>query len=145
MLKIYLSGEVHSDWRERIIDQIKAENLAVSVLCPVTNHEASDGVGEQILGAEDTAFWRDHKSAKINGIRTRLLINQADVVVVKFGEKYRQWNAAFDVGYATAMGKSIIVIHPKEFTHALKEIDAVAHAVTESENNVTELLKYIIQ
>jgi len=145
MLKIYLSGEVHSDWRERIIDQIKAEDLPVSVLCPVTNHEASDQVGEQVLGAEDSAFWRDHKSAKINGIRTRLLIDQADIVIVKFGEKYRQWNAAFDAGYATAKGKSIIVIHPEEFTHALKEVDAVAHAVTDSENDVIGLLKYIIQ
>lgn len=97
------------------------------------------------MGVEVSDFWGDHKSAKINGIRTRLLIDKADVVVVKFGEKYRQWNAAFDVGYASAKGKSIIVIHPKEYTHALKEVDAVAHVVTDSENNVIELLKYIIQ
>ena len=145
MLKVYLSGEVHSDWRESIIDQIKADNLPIRILKPIADHEASDQVGEKILGPEESGFWKDHKSAKINGIRTRLLIDQADVVVVKFGEKYRQWNAAFDVGYATAKGKSIVVIHPQEFTHALKEIDAVASAVTHSEINVVEILKYIVQ
>lgn len=145
MLNVYLSGEIHSDWREKIVDQINAENLQVNILTPITNHGDSDAVGEKILGEEASPFWKDHKAAKINGIRTRILIDQADVVIVKFGEKFKQWNAAFDAGYATAKGKPIIVIHPKEFTHALKEVDAVAHAVTDSENSVVEILKYITQ
>ena len=64
-------------------------------------------------------------------------------MVVKFGEKYRQWNAAFDAGYAAAKGKDLIVIHPPEFTHALKEVDASATAVAETSGQVVEILKYI--
>ena len=56
------------------------------------------------LGEESEAFWRDHKGAGVNAIRTQTLIRDADVVVVRFGDKYRQWNAAFDAGYAAAMG-----------------------------------------
>ena len=138
--KVYLSGEIHSDWREQIANRIKAENLPLNVLKPITDHAASDEVGEKILGPEDSPFWKDHKAAKINGIRTRLLIEDADIVIIKFGEKYRQWNAAFDAGYAAAKGKPIIVIHPEEFTHALKEVDSIAHAVTDNEDAVVEIL-----
>jgi YtoQ family protein len=113
------------------------------VLGPITDHDASDNVGIDILGSEDQAFWKDHKAAKINSIRIRLGIEQADVVVVKFGEKYRQWNAAFDAGYAAAKGKALIVIHPPDFTHALKEIDAAALAVAETSEQVVDILTYV--
>ncbi|HEX9924840.1 MAG TPA: YtoQ family protein [Anaerolineae bacterium] len=142
-LKVYLSGEIHSDWREQITQGIEANHLPIEMLGPVTNHDASDNVGVEVLGSEDKLFWKDHKAAKINSIRFRLGIEQADVVVVKFGEKYRQWNAAFDAGYAVAKGKALIVIHPPDFTHALKEVDATALVVAETSEQVIDILTYV--
>lgn len=141
---VYLSGEIHSDWREEIESGIEKENLPVNVSAPVTDHPASDNVGVDILGKEKEDFWKDHKGGKINAIRTRTLIEKADIVVVKFGEKYRQWNAAFDAGYAAALGKKLIVIHPEEHTHALKEVDAAALAVAQNADQVVEILKYVM-
>jgi len=140
---VYLSGEIHSNWRDEIKEGAERENLPVSMSAPVTDHPASDGVGVNILGEEKLDFWKDHKGAKINAMRTRTLIENADIVVVKFGEKYRQWNAAFDAGYAAALGKRLIVMHPEEFTHALKEVDAAAMAVAEYSSQVIDILKYI--
>jgi len=140
---VYLAGEIHSDWRGEIEKGVVDENLPVEILAPVTDHPASDNVGVDILGEETSDFWKDHKGGKINAIRTRILIEQSDIVVVKFGEKYRQWNAAFDAGYASAMGKKLIVIHPEEHTHALKEVDAEALAVCQSPQQVIEILKYV--
>lgn len=138
---VYLSGEIHSDWREQIINGV--QDLPVEVLTPVVTHDASDNVGVEILGAEDKPFWKDHKAAKINSTRIKTAIEKADIVVVKFGEKYRQWNAAFEAGYAVAKGKSLITIHPPEFTHALKEVDASAVAVAETAAQVVDILTYI--
>ncbi|KZY28730.1 hypothetical protein A3752_07985 [Oleiphilus sp. HI0081] len=142
---IYLSGEIHSDWRERIVAGLASNGLDVDVYSPVTNHEASDEVGVRILGEEDNNFWKDHKAAKINALRTMTLIEKSDIVVVRFGEKYKQWNAAFDAGIAIGQGKPIIVMHAPELTHPLKEIDGAAMAVTETPEQVVEILKYINQ
>jgi len=141
-LTVYLAGEIHSDWRREIMEGAEKEGLPVEFLSPVTDHPASDDVGVDILGPEENPFWKDHKGAGINAIRTRTALEQADVVVVKFGEKYRQWNAAFDAGYAAALGTPLIVIHPEEFNHALKEVDSAATAVCESSTQVVEILKY---
>ena len=141
---VYLSGEIHSDWREKIAQGIKDKGLNVNLSSPVTNHEASDDCGDKILGAEAEAFWKDHKAAKINAIRIRKHIEEADVVVVRFGNKYKQWNAAFDAGYAAALGKSIITLHDAELTHALKEVDGAALAVCETPEQVVEILNYSI-
>jgi YtoQ family protein len=140
-LNVYLSGEIHSEWRAEIMQG--AADLPIRFSNPVTDHDASDNVGVQVLGAEDQPFWKDHKAAKINAIRIRTAIQSADVVVVKFGEKYRQWNAAFDAGFAAALGKPLIVIHPPDFTHALKEVDAAALAVAETSAQVVDILTYI--
>ena len=140
---VYLSGEIHSDWRDEIESQAGSKNLPVQFTAPVTDHSASDNVGVEILGDEEKSFWKDHKGASINAIRTRTLIENADIVVVRFGEKYRQWNAAFDAGYASALGKKLIIMHPEEHTHALKEVDAAALAVTESPEQVVRILEYI--
>ncbi len=142
--KLYLSGEIHTDWRERIASGLEAAELPVTLLGPVTNHEASDECGVKILGAEDKPFWTDHKGAKVNAIRTRTLIEKADVVVVRFGDKYRQWNAAFDAGYAAALGKPIITLHDEALTHALKEVDAAALATCEQPEQVVDILQYVI-
>lgn len=141
---VYLSGEIHSDWRERIADGIKAANLPIELTGPVTDHDRSDACGVDILGAEDKAFWADHKGAKMNALRTRTLIEEADIVVVRFGDKFRQWNAAFDAGYAAALGTSIITLHDADLTHPLKEVDAVALAVTETPQQVVRALKYTL-
>ena len=141
---IYLSGEIHSDWRERIEQGAKTAGLAMEFVAPVTDHARSDDCGVEILGAEEKHFWHDHKGAKINAIRTRSLIEKADVVVVRFGDKYRQWNAAFDAGFASALGKPIITLHDNDLTHALKEVDAAAQAVCQTPEQVVEILKYVI-
>ena len=145
MLNVYLSGEIHSDWRQEIIKLCKKENLNISFSSPVTNHEASDNCGVEILGHEEKNFWKDNKGANINSVKTRKSIKDCDIVVVKFGEKYRQWNAAFDAGYAAALNKSIIVIHNNEHQHALKEVDAAAAAVAKDQNQVVRILKYILE
>ncbi|WP_127559528.1 YtoQ family protein [Nioella ostreopsis] len=142
MLKVYLSGEIHTDWREQII--AGAEGLDVVFSAPVTDHDASDDCGVAIMGAEADKFWHDHKGAKLNAIRTRRGIEQADVVVVRFGEKYKQWNAAFDAGYAAALGKSVIVLSMPEHQHALKEVHAAALAVTSEPRQVVEILRYVL-
>lgn len=145
MLKVYLSGEIHSDWRQEIINLCNKEKLNISFSSPITNHEASDNCGVEILGDENSNFWKDHKGANINSIRTRKSIKDCDIVVVKFGDKYRQWNAAFDAGFAAALNKSIIVIHNDEHQHALKEVDAAASAVAKDQNQVVRILKYILE
>tara|TARA_B100001250_G_scaffold406233_1_gene424934 strand:- start:340 stop:789 length:450 start_codon:yes stop_codon:yes gene_type:complete len=145
MLSVYLSGEIHSDWRQEIINLCNKEKLNISFSSPITNHEASDNCGVDILGHEEKKFWKDHKGANINSIKTRKSIKDCDIVVVKFGEKYRQWNAAFDAGYATALNKSIIVIHNEEHQHALKEVDAAAAAVAKDQHQVVRILKYILE
>jgi YtoQ family protein len=141
---VYLSGEVHTDWREVIKAGSEKAGLPVRFLSPVTDHDASDNCGVDILGGESGAFWKDHKGASVNAIRTRTLIEKADVVVVRFGEKYKQWNAAFDAGYAAALGKAIITLHGPANGHALKEVDAAAMAVAEEPEQVVRLLNYAI-
>ena len=128
MLNIYLAGEIHSDWRDEIIQLTKKNDLNVNFSSPVTDHDASDNCGVEILGNEETQFWKDNKGAKLNAIRTRKEIENSDIVIVKFGEKYKQWNTAFDAGYAAALNKSLIIIHSDEHQHALKEVDAAALA-----------------
>ena len=143
MLNIYLSGEIHTDWREEIINLCKNENLNISFSSPITNHEASDNCGVEILGQEEKNFWKDSKGANINSIKTRKAIKDADIVIVKFGEKYKQWNAAFDAGYSAAKGKSLIIMHDDDHQHALKEIDATALAVVQNNQQLIEVLKYV--
>ena len=144
MLKVYLSGEIHTDWREEIINLCEKDKLAVEFSSPVTDHDSSDNCGVKILGSEENNFWKDNKGAKINSIRTKKAIESCDVVIVKFGEKYKQWNAAFDAGYASALKKSIIVIHGEEHQHPLKEVDAAAVAVANNQEQVFKILKYIL-
>lgn len=142
---VYLAGEIHSDWRSELAEVVRSSDLPVDLVGPVTDHAASDNCGVEILGAEDDPFWHDRKGAGVNAIRTRTLIQRSDVVVVRFGEKYRQWNAAFDAGIAIALNKPLIVVHPDEFQHALKEIDGAACAVAQSTAQVGEILRYVTQ
>ena len=140
---VYLSGEIHTDWRDKIKAAIKEQNLPITVMTPNTDHGSSDDCGINILGAEENNYWKDHKAAKINSMRHITAIQRADIVVVRFGDKYRQWNAAFDAGMAAALGKSLIVEHAEELTHPLKEIDAAAQATAKNTEEVIEILKYL--
>ena len=141
-MRVYLSGEIHTDWREQITDG--AKGLDVTFNGPVTNHGASDDCGVAILGAEPDKFWHDRKGAQMNAIRTRKGIADADVVVVRFGDQYKQWNAAFDAGYAAALGKSLIILHGPDHAHALKEVDAAALAVATEPAQVVDILRYVL-
>ena len=142
-LTVYLSGEIHTDWREQIITGAQALNLPVTFTSAVTDQDASDAAGD-VLGAEDTPFWRDHKSSRVNGIRTKTLIEQADLVVVRFGEQYKQWNAAFDAGYCAALGKPYITLHDDSIIHPLKEVDAAAMAWAQTPQQVVAVLRYVV-
>ena len=141
---VYLSGEIHTDWRETIATGVEKAGLPVTLLSPVTDHGASDDCGVAILGAEGDDFWKDHKGAKVNAIRTRSMIERSDMVVVRFGEKYKQWNAAFDAGFAAALGKPLITLHDPDLTHPLKEVDGAALAVAQTPEQVVKLLIYVI-
>lgn len=142
---VYLAGEIHSDWREQIEAGCREAGLPVEFSAPVTDHAASDDAGTGTLGEEDEKFWRDHMGAGVNAIRTQTLIRVADVVVVRFGDKYRQWNAAFDAGYASALGKPCITLHDPELDHALKEVDRAAQATARSAQQVVDVLRYVIK
>jgi len=142
---VYLSGEIHTNWRDEIYKRTKNLGLKINFYNPVTCHEDSDNCGAHILGKEELKFWHDHKGAKINAIRTRKAIQNSDIVVVKFGDNYRQWNAAFDAGYAAALGKSLIIIHSRDHQHALKEVDAVALAVVDDEKKVVKIFQYVLE
>jgi len=141
-LSVYLSGEIHTDWREQIRRGAAEHGLDIEFTAPVTDHEASDAAGDT-LGAESEPYWRDHKSARVNAIRTRTLIESADVVVVRFGDKYKQWNAAFDAGYCAAIGTPYITLHAPDVVHALKEVDAAAMAWATTPAQVVEILRYV--
>ena len=141
---VYISGEIHTDWRQQIAAGVDKYNLPVMLLGPVTDHASSDNCGVNILGAEDDNFWKDHKGAKVNAIRTRSMIQKSDMMVVRFGDKYKQWNAAFDAGFAAALGKPVITLHDPDLTHPLKEIDGAALAVAQTPEQVVKLLAYVI-
>ena len=141
---VYLSGEIHTDWRQQLTDDAKAHDLPIAFTSPVTDHHASDAAGD-LLGVETSSFWRDHKSSKVNGIRTRTLIEQCNVAVVRFGDKHKQWNAAFDAGYCSAIGKPYITLHDEDIVHPLKEVDASAMAWARTPAQVVEILKYVIR
>ena len=139
---VYLSGEIHSDWRQQIIDGSKIHNLPITYTSAVTNHEDSDAAGD-MLGAETTSFWRDHKSSKVNAIRTRTQLENCDIAVIRFGAKYKQWNAAFDAGFCAAKSKPYITLHDEDIVHALKEVDAAAMAWAQTPDQIVQILKYV--
>ena len=141
---VYLSGEIHTDWRQQLREGAQKHQLPITFTSAVTDHNASDAAGD-VLGNESQKYWRDHKSSKVNGIRTKTLIERCDVAVVRFGDKYKQWNAAFDAGYCAALGKPYITLHDDDIIHPLKEVDAAAMAWAQSPDQVVEILNYVIK
>lgn len=144
MWTVYLSGEIHTDWRDQIKAGAKELGLDIEFTSANTDHDSSDAAGDH-LGAEDKAFWRDHKSAKVNAMRIKSLIEQADFAVIRFGDKYKQWNAAFDAGYCAALDVPYITLHDESIIHPLKEVDAAAMAWAQTPQQVVETLRYITQ
>jgi YtoQ family protein len=141
--KIYLSGEIHTDWREQIMAGAAELNLPITFTSAVTNHAASDAAGD-VLGEEDKSFWRDHKSSKVNSIRTKTLIDSCDLAVIRFGDKYKQWNAAFDAGQCAALGKPYITLHAEDIIHPLKEVDGSAMAWATTPAQIVDILRYTV-
>jgi YtoQ family protein len=140
---IYLSGEIHTDWRAQLIEGCNKENLETSFTSPITDHKASDSAGD-CLGIETDSFWRDHKSAKVNSIRIKRQIEKCDLAIIRFGDKYKQWNAAFDAGYCAALSKPYITLHDRELIHPLKEVDSSAQAWAETPEQVIKILKHLL-
>ena len=140
---VYLAGEIHSDWRQKIMQGAKDKGLDITFTSAVTEHEASDAAGD-VLGKEDNGFWRDHKSSKVNAIRTKNMIQKCDIAIIRFGDKYKQWNAAFDAGYCAALSKPYITLHAEDIIHPLKEVDAAAMAWAQTPEQVVDLLKYVV-
>lgn len=140
---VYLSGEIHTDWRQKIMQGTEDYGLAITFTSAVTEHEASDAAGD-VLGKDDNGFWRDHKSSKVNAIRTKNMIQKCDIAIIRFGDKYKQWNAAFDAGYCAALGKPYITLHAEDIIHPLKEVDSAAMAWAQTPEQVVELLKYVV-
>lgn len=138
---VYLSGEIHTDWRQQIMEGAKALDLPTTFTSAVTDHDSSDAAGD-MLGKEE-GFWRDHQSSKVNRIRTKNLIESCDIAVVRFGDKYKQWNAAFDAGSLAALAKPYITLHDESTIHALKEVDSAAMAWAKTPEQVVEILKYV--
>ena len=139
---VYLSGEIHTDWRQKIMQGATEQGLDIKFTSAVTEHEASDAAGD-VLGKNDDGFWRDHQSSKVNAIRTKNMIQKCDIAIIRFGDKYKQWNAAFDAGYCAALGKPYITLHAEDIIHPLKEVDAAAMAWAQTPEQIVELLKYV--
>ena len=141
---VYLSGEIHTDWRDEIERGAEAAGLDITFTAPVTDHAASDAAGDH-LGETESGYWRDHQSAKVNAIRTRTLIEKSDLVVIRFGDQYKQWNAAFDAGYCAALGTPYVTLHAEDIVHPLKEVDAGAQAWCTTTDQVVETLRYVLK
>jgi len=144
-ITIYLAGEIHGAWREELRRTLEGRDLPVELVGPQENHERSDAVGEDILGAQPDGRYRDLMGARVNTLRTRVLLRRADLVVAFFGERYRQWNTAADAGAAVAAGLPLILVRPPDLVHALKELDAMATLTVESLEQAAEAIGYIFE
>lgn len=123
---------------------MRERQLPIELSGPNASHADSDDCAAVILGMEERRPNWDAAGARMNAIRTKTLLAEADVVVVRFGDKYRQWNAAFEAGYAAALGKPLITQAPPAISHPLKEVNASALAACEDVEQVLETLDYTI-
>ena len=144
-LTVYLAGQIHDDWRDQLRQQAQERGIAVDFVGPQDEHDLSDGIGEQILGEQESARWRDALASQVTNLRTRILLQRADAVVVQFGEKFRQWNAAMDAGIAIALGKPLIVVRDPSLHHALKEISQRAQMTVDRPQQVLDALEYVLR
>jgi YtoQ family protein len=144
-LTVYLAGEIHSSWREEIKQKSAALKLPIDFVGPMEDHDRSDNIGEEILGKQPNAIYKDASASSFNNLRTELLMKKADLVIALFGEKYKQWNTAMDASAAIAFGKPLILIRREEHHHALKELSRKANATVESVDQAIKALRYIFE
>jgi len=144
-LTVYLAGEIHSSWREEIKEKAQSLKLPIDFVGPMEDHDRSDDIGEEILGEQPDAIFRDAAASSFNNLRTQVLMQKADLVIALFGEKYRQWNTSMDASAALTLGKPLILIRPKELHHPLKELSSKANATVETVNQAMKALSYIFE
>ena len=144
-LTIYLAGEIHSDWRDRLRDALGRLDVEADFVGPQEEHARSDDIGELILGEQPGERYRDLMGASVNTLRTRVHMRTADLAVACFTDKYRQWNTASDAGAALAQGIPLILVRPAEFIHALKELDAQADVTVETLEQAAQAIAYIVE
>lgn len=142
---VYLAGEIHSDWRKELIDKTEERKLPFIFVSPQTDHDASDSIGEEILGEQPNDLYKDDKASDINNFRTQLLMAKADLVIARFGDKYSQWNTAMDATIAIEKKKPLILIRPHEKSHALKELSNRANVTVETLDQAIQILEYIFK
>jgi YtoQ family protein len=144
-LTIYAAGEIHSAWRTELREGLQRRGVRAAVVGPQEVHDRSDSVGEDILGEQPGARYRDLMGARVNTLRTRILLRQADLVVAFFGPKYRQWNTATDAGAAVAAGLPLLLVRSDDLVHALKELEALATVTVETLDQAAEAISYIFE
>ncbi len=144
-LTVYLAGQIHDDWRDRLRAEANQREIDVEFVGPQDEHDLSDGIGEQILGEQESARWKDEVASQVNNLRTRILMSRSDAVVAQFGEKFRQWNAAMDAGIAIALGKPLIIVRDPSLHHALKEVSQRAQMTVDRPEQVLDALEYVLR
>ena len=144
-LTVYLAGQIHDDWRDRLRAEAMQREIDVEFVGPQDEHDLSDGIGEQILGEQESARWKDEVASQVNNLRTRVLMSRSDAVVAQFGEKFRQWNAAMDAGIAIALGKPLIIVRDPSLHHALKELSQRAQMTVDRPEQVLDALEYVLR
>ena len=144
-LTIYAAGEIHSDWRNELREALASRGVDATVVGPQEVHDRSDSVGEDILGEQPGPRYRDLMGARVNTLRTRVLLRRADMVVAFFGPKYRQWNTASDAGSALASGLPLVLVRDADLIHALKEMDALATVTVETLDQAAQAIAYVFE
>lgn len=140
---VYLAGEIHSNWRNEIVE--KSNNLPLEFTGPMEDHERSDQIGEEILGVQPNAIFKDEAASRINNFRSKVLVQKADIVIALFGEKYKQWNTAMDASHAITLGKPLILIRPESLHHPLKELSSKADVTAVNVDQAIAVLSYLFE
>ncbi|PFE01711.1 YtoQ family protein [Priestia megaterium] len=144
-LTVYLAGQIHDNWRDEIKNQAEQLNLPLTFVGPMTDHDRSDNIGEEILGKQPNAVLKDEAASQINNLRTQVLLKKSDVVIALFGEKYKQWNSAMDAATAITLDKPLILVRPEKLHHPLKELANKAQVVVETPEQALQALAYIFE
>jgi YtoQ family protein len=142
---IYAAGEIHSEWRDELRSHLEKLEVDAEIVGPQEVHDRSDSVGEDILGEQAEPRYRDLEGARVNTLRTRVLMQRADLCVAYFGPKYKQWNTAADAGAAVASGLPLVLVRAEEHIHALKEMDALATLTVETLEQAAQAVAYIFE
>lgn len=144
-LTVYLAGQIHDDWRDKVESLTKKRNLPLTFVGPQTNHDRSDNVGDDIIGEQPGKYYKDDAASSINNLRTQVLMQKSDVVIALFGEQYKQWNTAMDASAAITLNKPTIIVRPESLIHPLKELSNKANVTVETIEQALNVLAYIYE